>query len=253
MDRKNLPLPNNHLVGITETSDPSFHLEIFDDLYRANIIVTKRLTDKLIDKLVEHKDKCILHLTCTGLGSSILEPMVPTKEMTFEKFNKLIEKGFPVEQVVLRIDPIISTHKGMQTALSVVKLFKNSGITRIRYSSYDQYKHVIERFHEAGIPLPQNCFDAPKESIILLSEYMLAASIVMGADLEVCGEKELPTTGCISQKDIDILGLTDEIILSGSADQRGGCLCPKNKTQLIKNKPGRCENACLYCFWRDSK
>lgn len=243
-------LPNNHLVGITETGDPFSNLDIFDNLYRANIIITKRLTDKLIDKLVEHKDKCILHLTCTGLGGSKLEPMVPTKEITFEKFNKLIEKGFPVEQVVLRIDPIISTPKGMQTALDVIKLFKNSGITRIRYSSYDQYKHVVERFNEAGIPLPQKNFDAPKEDIILLSQYMFAASIVMGAELEVCGEKNLPTTGCISQKDIDILGLTNEIILTGSADQRGSCLCPSNKRQLIKNKPSRCENSCLYCFWR---
>lgn len=245
----NVTIPKNHLIGITETGDPFSNLDIFDNLYRANIIITKRLTDKLIDKLIEHKDKCILHLTCTGLGNSVLEPMVPSKEITFEKFNKLIEKGFPVEQVVLRIDPIIATTKGIQTALGVIKLFKNSGITRIRYSSFDQYKHVVERFNQAGIPLPQKDFDAPKENIILLSEYMYAASIIMGAELEVCGEKNLNTTGCISQKDIDILGLTDEIILIGNADQRDSCLCPSNKRQLIKSKPGRCSNNCLYCFW----
>ena len=75
----NVTIPKNHLIGITETGDPFSNLDIFDNLYRANIIITKRLTDKLIDKLIEHKDKCILHLTCTCIGNSKLEPIVPSK------------------------------------------------------------------------------------------------------------------------------------------------------------------------------
>mgnify|MGYP003328007523 CR=1 FL=1 len=34
---------------------------IFDKLYDGNIIITKRLTDKLIEKLVENKEKCICY------------------------------------------------------------------------------------------------------------------------------------------------------------------------------------------------
>ena len=238
-------------IGITETGDAFNNLEIFDNLCAANIIVTKRLTTKLIDKLIENKEKCILHLTVTGMGSSRLEPMVPTKEQSFKKFNELIEKGFPVKQVVLRIDPIIPTAKGIITATTVIKLFINSGITRIRYSSMDMYNHVKERFNEESIPLPYNTFHAKLSDIKNLDDKMKACGILMDADIEACGEPGVETIGCISQKDINILGLTDQITLVGNADQRNGCKCPSNKHQLIKAKPSPCSNACLYCFWRD--
>ena len=241
----------NQCVGITETGDPFSNLEIFDNLYRANIIVTKRLTTKLIDKLIENKNKCILHLTCTGMGGSKLEPMVPTKEETFNKFNELIEKGFPVKQVVLRIDPIIPTNKGILTALEVIRLFKNSGITRLRYSSFDMYKHVSERFKEENIPLPYKTFHAELKTRKYLEDILNTVTFVLNMSLEACGEPGLSTTsGCISQKDIDILGLTDIIKLEGNADQRDACLCPSNKRQLIKGKGQQCNNKCIYCFWR---
>lgn len=238
-------------VGITETGDPSFNLAIFDNLCRANIIVTKRLTDKLIDKLVEHKDKCILHLTITGMGGSKLEPMVPTTEQSFKKFNYLIERGFPVKQVVLRVDPIIPTKKGTSTALGVLKMFKDSGITRVRYSSFDMYEHVKERFNKENIPLPFETFHADKLLINAVVNVVSTAAFMMGATAEACGEPGIESVTCVSQKDIDILGLTGKIILEGNADQRKSCGCPSNKKQLIKEKPTQCPNACLYCFWKD--
>ena len=44
----------NQNVGITESSEIAFNLDAFDRLYDANIIITKRLTNKLIDKIVEN-------------------------------------------------------------------------------------------------------------------------------------------------------------------------------------------------------
>lgn len=245
-------LDKSQLVGITESGDPFQHLDIFDRLYLANIIITKRLTSKLIDKLVEHKDKCILHITCTGMGGTKLEPFVPSKEQTFEKFNELIDKGFPVEQVVLRIDPIVPTSKGIYTALSVIRLFKNSRIKRVRFSSFDIYEHVKDRFKENGLQVPYETFHADLKTRKHLEDIMKISAYLMDADIEACGEPNLQTTsGCISQKDIDILGLTDKIILAGSADQRKVCLCPSNKKELIKCKPEPCSNGCLYCFWKN--
>jgi len=238
-------------IGITETGDPSFNLELFDDLCAANIIVTKRLTDKLIDKLVEHKYKCILHISCTGMGGSKLEPLVPTKEETYSKFLKLKLSGFPVKQVVLRIDPIIPTAKGIATAMSVLKLFGNSGITRVRISSMDMYKHVIDRFNDENIPLPYETFHAPSNAISELNNIIMGCAYMMNAKVEACGEPGLKTTGCISEIDLEILGLTDSVKLIGNADQRKGCQCPSNKKQLIKRKPAPCEQRCLYCFWKD--
>ena len=83
------------MIGITESSEVSFNLDVFDRLYDGNIIITKRLTNKLIDKLVEHKDKIILHFTVTGYGSTVLEPFVPTLEISRKKFGELyIEENF---------------------------------------------------------------------------------------------------------------------------------------------------------------
>ena len=64
-------------IGVTEAGEIAFNLDAFDRLYKANIIITKRLTDELIEKLIEHKNKIILHLTCTGMGGTRIEPFVP--------------------------------------------------------------------------------------------------------------------------------------------------------------------------------
>lgn len=237
-------------VGITETGEIAFNLEAFNNLRKANIIITKRLTNGLIEKLLEHKDKCILHLTVTGMGGSKLEPFVPTMIETKNKFDELISLGFPIKQVVLRIDPIIPTSKGVQTALKVIKLFKDSGIKRIRWSCIDMYNHVKDRFKENGIKLPFETFHANKVKINALYTVLESICYINDFELESCGEPGFEPSPCISEKDLNILGLSSEITLTGSANQRDSCSCPENKVQLIREKPGRCKNSCLYCYWK---
>lgn len=245
-------------IGTTEIGEIAFNLDAFDRLYKGNIIITKRLTDKLIEKLLEHKDCCILHVTCTGMGGTKIEPLVPKAEATRDKVVELLSKGFPVEQVVLRVDPIVPTEKGIATALRVIDLFKGLGIKRVRISFLDMYKHVKERFEENGVPMPDNYygFHANESArYVALSELTNVCS-GLGMEIEMCGEP--PITGidfvnipCVSQKDIDILGLTDEIKLEGNKEARTHCGCPANKSELLKTTPKRCGNGCLYCFWKD--
>lgn len=245
-----MALDKSQYIGITETGDPSFHLELFDNLCLGNIIVTKRLTNKLIEKLIEHKDKCILHLTCTGYGGTVLEPFVPNLEQTHNKFIQLIEGGFPIEHVVLRVDPCIPTLKGIETMKAVVNKFSGSGIKRVRFSVMDMYKHVKERFNEKNIPLPYDTFHAPLENRMDVYNTLKVLGFRHGFEVEACGEPDIESCSCISQKDIDILGLNDRIKLVGDKEQRKSCHCPSNKHQLIKDKPSQCENKCLYCFWK---
>lgn len=243
-------MDTSQYIGITETSDPAFHLEIFDNLYRGNIIVTKSLTDKLIEKLIEHKDKCILHMTVTGMGGSKLEPLVPSLEKTVKQMKKLTDGGFPVKQIVLRIDPIIPTEKGIQTAKNVLESFIDFGIKRVRISFLDMYRHVKERFINASIRLPYKDFHADEYIRQEAYRKIWKYARLYGYDIiDTCGEPGFETTPCISQTDIDILGLHD-ITLEGNKQQRGTCSCPANKRQLIKGKPHRCDNKCLYCFWQ---
>jgi len=240
-------------IGITETGDPAFNLQIFDKLEIGNIIITKFLTPQLIDKLREHKNKCILHLTVTGMGGTIYEPYSPSSVESKEMFDVLIKYGFPVNQVVLRIDPIIPTKDGIDIALNVIKVFKDSGIKRVRFSSLDMYEHVIERFKLQDMELPYSSFHAPDEMFHTLYKSLINVCYGYGIELEGCAENvgDSHNISCISQKDIDILGLTDKVVLEGSAKQRKGCGCPSNKIQLIKGTPKRCPNQCVYCFWKN--
>ena len=246
-----IKVPFDQRVGVTESGEVGFNLDCFDRLYNANIIISKRLTNKLIEKLIENKEKIIFHCCVTGMGSSRIEPFVPKTEETYKKLVELLEKGFPISHVVLRVDPIVPTEKGIETALDVITAFSGLGIKRLRFSFLDNYKHVKKRFKEEGIKeLYGGEFHAPLE---LRKEY--AAKIEVAHDggfesVEACGEPGIESISCLSQRDIDILGLTDKIILEGSAEQRDSCGCPANKTEILKVKPHRCEHNCLYCYWR---
>lgn len=240
-------------IGVTETGDPAFNLDIFDRLYKANIIITKHLSDKLIDKLVENKEKCILHFTVTGWGRTKVEPFVPCIQKSKLQFRKLIDKGFPIEQVVLRIDPIIPTEEGIERASFALELFLDSKIKRIRFSILDLYNHVKERFKENNIELPYNTFHAPLKERKEIWESLKEIGEKYNIDIEVCGEPGIESISCLSQKDIDILGLTNEIKLVGNSNQRYNCSCPANKRQLIKNGYSKkCGHKCLYCYIKDN-
>lgn len=244
-------LKKDQKIGVTESGEISYNLEAFDRLYKGNIIITKRLTDKVIEKLVEHQDKIILHLTVTGFGNSRIEPFVPKVEDTHKKLVKLLEAGFPVSHVVIRLDPIVPTERGMNTALNVIAAFGGLGIKRLRFSFLDNYKHVKTRFKKEGIPeLYGGEFHAPLEERLAHAKKIEEMAHDAGFEsVEACGEPGIESISCLSQKDIDILGLTDEITLEGSAEQRTSCHCPANKSELLKVKPHQCENKCLYCYW----
>ena len=245
----------NNFVGITETSDPCFHLDIFDRLYMANIIITKHLTDALINKLIIHKNSCILHVTVTGFGGSKIEPFVPTVEQTVKKMGKLIDDGFPVKQIVLRIDPIMPTAKGVDTAINVLKAFSEFGIERVRISFIDMYQHVKERFEENNVKLPfRNSFHAGDSIRQFAFKQMQEEAIGLGySHVYTCGEPGFEETPCISQLDIDILGLTETITLEGNKKQRSNCSCPANKRQLIswEESKKKCGHECLYCYMKN--
>ena len=255
-----MKLDNSQKVGITEAGEISFALDTFDRLYDANIIITKRLTSGLIEKLVEHRDKCILHLTVTGFAGSKIEPFTPLITTTLKNTKELIEKGFPASHIVLRIDPIIPTSKGFGTAITVLATFSDLGITRVRLSFLDMYKHVQSRFKKQDLEIPDIyknddgtvnfhvSLEERKEKLKQIEDF---AKGIGFTSVEVCGEPGIESVSCVSQKDIDILGLTDKITLIGNKGQRGSCSCPANKSELLKvGRPHRCENACLYCFWR---
>ncbi len=244
-------------IGITERGDPSID---FSWVEKANqmdgvILITKNLTDKVIEKASQNIDKYIFHVSCTGYGGTVIEPNIPRFCEQLLQAKKLLDMGVPTERVVIRIDPIIPTTKGLRTAGMVFLNAYSMGFRRFRISVMDAYPHVRERMREVGIEPPYGeSFTAPKEMFedtnsIIRQLKELHPDIV----IESCAEGLLTSTemtGCVSQKDLMIFGLETNNT-DNAGYQRKGCLCCSAKTELLTNK-SQCPYKCLYCYWKNA-
>lgn len=244
-------------IGVTERGDPSIDLswiEKLDDVDGA-IVITKHLTNEIIKKSKPYYDKLIFHITCTGYGLTKLEPRIPTYDYQIDKALELIEAGVDYSHVVIRVDPIIPTEKGLKTAKNVFNYAYSKGFKRFRVSLLDCYPHVRDRLKKCGFPLPygENEFQPSQEMIDNANNLFLKLKrkypdIV----IESCAEKGLTETdrcGCISKKDFEILGL-DTSNVDDAGYQRSGCLCCSAKTELLTNKV-QCPYGCIYCYWKN--
>jgi DNA repair photolyase len=271
-------------IGITEAGDASFDYSWIDKIQDTNmtILITKNITDKFIETVLEYKNKVILHATCTGYGGTVLEKNVPDYKLQLDQVKKLISLGFPKEQIVIRVDPVIPTKKGFGNLMKVVS-YIHKDVKRFRVSILDNYKHVQERFKKNNLPVLYNGeFQASSQDFENMNAVLGQLKKLYNVTFESCAEVYLTETeriGCVSQKDLSIFGLkldTNEL-----KRQRQGCLCVAGKTELLTHKRyGRCKkfgiddslggfcgtknscktcehhevygcpNACLYCYWR---
>lgn len=237
--------------GITEAGDPSFNhswLNKLDDVDAA-IIISKNINNLDFRRILyRHRYKIIVHATITGLGGSIVEPNVKPWEVTIQSLNEF-SNFFPVDQLVLRIDPIIPTNKLLDT---VFKILETSIVKRVRFSIIDNYKHLKTR----GLNLPWDSFQAPND-LIQNTVNLFQHFEQKGYIIEVCGEPSniIPShwkTGCISKKDYQILNLPIDNNIIPMKKQRPACNCIGDKIEMIdlKHNKKRCVNGCLYCYWR---
>lgn len=271
-------------IGITEAGDPAFDYSWVDKIAEMDmaILITKNVTDKFIEEILKVKNKVVLHATCTGYGGTVLEKNVPIYTWQLDQVKKLISMGFPAEQIVIRVDPIIPTYKGFGNLLKVVT-YINKDVKRFRISILDNYKHVQERFKKNNLPILYNGnFQASKEEFENADSVLRQMKKLYGITFESCAEiylTEAEKVGCVSQKDLDLFGLKqDTAELKG---QRKTCLCIAGKTEMLTHKRyGKCgkfgvddslggscgvgnncktcehhdvfgcPNACLYCYWK---
>lgn len=256
---------NRLKIGITERGDAGIDLSWYEQIKNNNvdgaILITKRITDDFISRVLQlykNGHKIIVHCGCTGWGGSVLEPNVPVYCEQLSALLSLINQGFPVQNCVLRIDPIFPTPKGLQRVCDVLNLAYSLKILpdiRVRISIFDEYKHVKERFKARNFqPMYGNDFYAPQpmiaDTIRTLSQYNKA----YGLKFETCAEPLLNNSdifiqqGCVSKSDLDILNLKCDTNLI-NMQQRHGCMCLSCKTELLKNRK-QCPNGCLYCYWK---
>ena len=248
-------------IGITERGDASIDYSWTGKLEDVDgaILITKHVTDKFIDMVMasyEHYKNIIVHATCTGWGGTVMEPNVPDYRVQLSQLAKLIYRGFPKKNCVLRIDPIIPNSEGIWYRANLViegalcKGLLTYPKMRVRVSVLDEYKHVKKRFADAGIESPiYPGFQASSDQFghvkSLLESY--------GVTFYTCAEpllngRNIVHEGCVSQTDLDIFGIKDAAA-SVNPQNRNGCLCLDFKKELLGRR-GQCPHGCLYCYWK---
>jgi DNA repair photolyase len=235
----------NNGIGITERGDAGLDFSWVNkiDNYLFNILITKNLNDEFIG-LVKHRNNIIVHATITGYGGSKLEPNVPKPNWSFCQLGKLIISGFPLNRIVLRIDPIFTTDKGIDTSIKIMQQGIDMRIPRIRFSFMDTYyRHLQSRFKAAGIvvpPKPTRTHHDMLNRFISKNPY---------TSFESCAEGLMVDQGCISPYDFGLFELKPEAN-DVNGQQRNNCKCLACKVELLSKKT-RCSHQCLYCYWRD--
>lgn len=253
-------------IGITEAGDAGLDLSWVDrlDMVDGAVVITKCISPEFYSAVLSNKDKLIVHATFTGYGHSVLEPNVPPPYDEFDAIMALEKAGFPKKKIVIRVDPIIPTPKGIDTAKNVFKTFIDVGFSRFRVSIIDMYPHVRERFKAVGLSLPygERGFYPSAEQVRAVDEMLddirkywfnLERRVSSGDILRIesCAEPGLKNAshcGCISEHDLNLLGLTENEP-DGFGYQRKNCMCYSGKTELLKHKE-RCPHGCLYCYWK---
>ena len=222
-----------------------------------SIIISKATNEEFEEALLKHQDKIIYHATCTGLGGTIIEPNVPTTQEKLNHIYRLINKGFPVSHIVLRIDPLFP--KPMIDVINkncdinyignlklILDFAEKNGIERIRYSYFDLYNHSLKRLKKLTTE-----FEIDKNYIYDYDNEIQLETLKPGLLYSACCEYNVPIwhkVGCISNEDLTVLGLFAKF--SGRSNQRMFCLCPGNKLELLNHKT-RCAHQCAYCYWKD--
>lgn len=270
-------------IGITENGDASqdYTWKTKADSMNMMVLITKHVTDEFIKRVLPYANKTIIHATCTGYGGTKVEPNVPEYHVQLEQVRKLIAYGFPSDQIVVRIDPIIPTVKGVALFESIVDEIYGD-IKRFRISVIDNYPHVQQRFKDAGMPILFNGKFQASDAEFERVDNAISRLKFKYPDItiESCAEPLLKKTdkiGCISTKDMARFGLHPS---RASAKKRTGCLC-ETKTELLpynhvcyctkkqtvvehndnctecdkcKNCPHvqiyGCVNRCVYCYWK---
>lgn len=236
-------------VGITERGDAALDLSWEGKMGQVAgaVLITKNCSSKaFLQAVARNKDRVIVHTTITGNGNSFIEPNVPHPDEVMKGVWELAGIVGP-ERIVLRIDPIIPNKAG-RSWISYLINNMPKGVRRVRFSIIDNYKHVGQR----GLHLPWQGFHAPEHLVAdVVNDFLEYSEYI---DIESCGEtyEVIPKhwkIGCISEKDLQILGINYSPQQLKIGKQRVSCKCLSIKQELLNNR-AQCQHGCIYCYWK---
>jgi hypothetical protein len=120
------------VVSWWKSGDPTLSYNWVMNLTDINVINTKRLTDEFVSLCIRERDRIYLHVNITGMGSTPLEPSIPPVRETFMKLAELIHGGFPANQILVMVSPVLSNDNGMRALELLLRVFTEFKVLRLR-------------------------------------------------------------------------------------------------------------------------
>ena len=204
--------------------------------------------DKLRNILGSY-DQIFLHFTISGMGSTCLEPNIPSTETELNLLPNLLKFLGDPRRVRIRFDPIVhlklpdgSSYSNLNRFTEVIQKAGRFGIPEVTISWMEIYPKVISRLRKHGIePLQISKDQWQKES-----DWIVDQSRKMGMEVHGCCVKGLPVSKCIDG------ALLSKIHPKGNPasqtkakGQRALCGCTESWDIGWYNP---CPGGCLYCY-----
>jgi hypothetical protein len=270
-----MELISKPIVSYYKSGNPTLKYDWVEKLTDINIIQTKTITDDFIRVCIKNSDKIFLHIVISGMGKSIFEPNIDSVKTTFLQIAKLITNGFPQNQILVVVSPILSNDNGLKSLELLLRVFTEFKVLRLRFVRFSllQYKSIndgnknFEPEHIIGKKIKPDKFVISNENILkrqstkqvmrylnkteyffkeyykLLRKYENIISIDKGEEPLIGVRELLPFGFNNSWKNPD--GTLDKIIYYDNGNKY------KPLVNIISSKnPIRCEKRCLLCYWK---
>lgn len=204
--------------------------------------------------VLENKYRIFLHLYLTGLNQTPLEPRIPDVGTTFYQLNKLIDRGFSQEQLLVVVDPVLPNYNGIKVLELILRLFTEFKELRLRFIRFRVLTYSI---HEKDKYIPGNksiaqrketkqfyaylikINDFWKDYYKLIDRYKAIISVDVGEEALI-GVRELMALGYRNEWK-DATGTSRKIIEYENGNKY------KPIVNTISGRLIRCQNRCVLC------
>ncbi len=121
------------IVSYYKNFDPTIDNTWQSKLTEINIINTKKLTIDFCNFILQNKHRIFLHCTISGMGQTPFEPNIPSVKNTFEYLKYLVNNGFPINQILIIINPILPNDNGLKALKLLFRALTEYKELRLRW------------------------------------------------------------------------------------------------------------------------
>lgn len=116
-------------------------------------LLVRNLNPDMLHALLSVGSQVHLYMAVSGYSGTIVEPNTRGMDQILDTAADLLQKGFPRDHLILLIDPIIPTKKGIKRADEVCYQFRGI-VNNVVAAPMILYPVMKKRFKEAGIKMP---------------------------------------------------------------------------------------------------